>query len=86
MLEGYGGQSVCVSVYYHANSYIPGLYVQSEVIYSFLQAFKMWRSVPATMIGDSALSRQKKNTPMILGTITNSLVYELLASSNDYLN
>ena len=31
---------VCVSVCYHTSSYIPGFHVQSEVIYSFLQAFK----------------------------------------------
>ena len=32
---------VCLSVclFYHASSYIPGLYVQSEAIYSFLWAF-----------------------------------------------
>ena len=33
----------------------------------------------ATMIGDSAL------TPMILDTIMNGIVYELLARSDDYL-
>ena len=35
-------------------------------------------------IGISALSRQ--NTPMILDKITNGIVYEPLARSDDYLN
>ena len=36
------------------------------------------------VIGDSALSRQK-NTPMILDIITNGIVYEPLARSDDYI-
>ena len=39
MHEGYGSRFVCLvylCVCYHASSYIPGLYVQSEVAYSFL--------------------------------------------------
>ena len=41
--------------------------------------------LPAMMIGNSALSRQK-NTPMVLDTIRNGIVYETLARSGDYLN
>ena len=44
MREGYGNRFVClcicVCVCYHASSYMPGLYVQSEATYSFLLAFK----------------------------------------------
>ena len=31
---------VCVSVCYRAGGYIPGLYVKSEAVYSFLKAFE----------------------------------------------
>ena len=37
------------------------------------------------MICDLTLSRQKK-TPMVLDTITNGIVYEVLARSDKYLN
>ena len=83
MREGYGSRSVCecmcvcvcLSVCYRASCYIPGLYVESEAVLSFLYAFKdmccmdfaenvfffqeIWRHLPVTMIGDSALSRPK---------------------------
>ena len=36
-------------------------------------------------IGDLALSRQKMHQCMVLDTITNDRVYELLARSDDYL-
>ena len=40
MREGYSSRFVCLCVCYRASGYIPGLYVQSEAAYSFLQAFK----------------------------------------------
>ena len=50
----------------------------------------IWHYLPAMMIGDSSLSRQKKkkkiNTSVVLDMITNGIVYELLARSDDYLN
>ena len=40
--------------------------------------------LPAMMISDLALL--DKNTPMVLDTIRNGIVYEPLARSDDYLN
>ena len=105
MREGYGNRFVCLSVYlcvcYHASGYIPGLYmyVQSEVAYSFLYAFKDMHCVDFAedvsfgRYGIICLPRWSatwlfldKSTPMVLDTITNGIVYELLARSDDYLN
>ena len=43
---------------------------------------EIWRYLSAKMIGNLPLSRQK-NIPMVLGTITNGIVYELLAKSDE---
>ena len=56
----------------------------------------MWTSLKAVYSGDMASfachdaqqlgSFSIKNTPMLLDMITNGLVYQLLAKSDDYLN
>ena len=97
MREGYGSRSVYLSVCYCASCYIPGSYncmskvMRYRVSCRLLKISIVWTSLgmfcsgdmPVTMIGDSALSPPK--TPMVLDTITNGIVYELLARSDDYL-
>ena len=57
------------------------------IVWTLLKTFCLgdMRHLPAMMIGDSALSQQKTHL-MVLDTITNGLVYEPLARSDDHLN
>ena len=43
---------------------------------------EIWHYLPATKIG----SFSTKNTPLVLDTIRNGIVYEPLARSDEYLN
>ena len=85
---------VCVCVCYHTSGYIPDLCVQSEAAYIYCI---LWTSLKLFRLGDMVLfvchdDRQlgsfltKKNTPMVLDTIRNGIVFELLATSDDSLN
>ena len=89
---------VCLCVCYCASSNIPGLYVQSEVIYSsgrLLKIYIVWTLLKMFRSGDMALfacdndqrfsSFSTKNTPMVLDMIINGTVYQPLARNDDYL-
>ena len=78
-----------------ASCYIPDLYVQSEVVSSFLRAFKDMYCVDFAenvCSGDMASFAchndqqlgcfSTKNTPIVLDTIINGTVYEPLARSD----
>ena len=83
---------VCLCVCYHASGYIPGLYVQSEAAYSFLLAFKDIHAYCVDFTENISFGRygiiclpqwsatrlflSTKNTPMILNTIRNGIVYD----------
>ena len=91
---------VVMCVYYCASGYMLHLCVQSEAACSFVQAFKDMYCVNFTenvsfgRYGITCLPQWsvtrlfliEKSIPVVLDTIRNSIVYEPLARSDDYLN
>ena len=89
---------VCVSVTTLVATYL--VYMSKVRWYTVscrvLRICIVWTSLKTFCLGDMALiachddrrlsSFSTKNTPMVLDTITNGIVYELLARSDDYLN
>ena len=56
-------------------------------MWTLLKTFRSGDTVLFACHNDRRLSSfSTKNTPMVLDMITNGIVYELLAGSDDYLN
>ena len=102
MHKGYGNRFVSVStcVCYCASGYIPGLCIskvrQHTVSCKLLKICIVWTSLKTFRLGDMASfahhndrrldSFSIKNKPILLGMITNGMVYELLAKNDNYIN
>ena len=98
MCDGYSSCFVRVSITALAVAYL--VYMSKVRRHTetcrLLKIFIVWTSVKMFRSGDMALfachddrrlvSYSIKSIPMILDTITNGVVYELLAESDNYLN